>query len=487
MVASLGSRRPADVLKILIVDDEAAVCTALRMLLEIHGLECTVARGPAEALEVVRRESVGVVIQDMNFTEDTTGGEEGKRLFAAIREADPDLPVLLMTAWTSVDTAVQMIKRGASDYIGKPWDDEKLVAGVRSLLRLRENCLATARLPSGTAARRDLAERYDLCDLIYSSERMHEIASLAVRIAAADVPVLITGPNGSGKEKIAEIIQVNSRRASKPFVKVNTGALPETLLETELFGSEPGAFTGATKLRVGRFEAADGGTIFLDEIGTLSPGGQIKLLRVLQTGEFERVGSSITRKADTRVISATNLDMTRAMAEGRFREDLYFRLNVIEVRVPPLRDRPEDILPLARHFLARHAAATDGTRPALELDEDAREALRAHAWPGNVRELDNCMQRAVLLCAGEQIRREHLRLDVSSVSSLPPAAASAAAPTVAGDPELARIEEALARADGVVARAAADLGLTRQALYRRMERLGLRIERTTRSDNRGDE
>jgi DNA-binding NtrC family response regulator len=272
-------------------------------------------------------------------------------------------------------------------------------------------------------------------------------------VARADVPVLITGPNGAGKEVLAEIIQANSAVKSGPFVKVNAGALPADLLESELFGAEAGAYTGAARVREGRFEAADGGTLFLDEIGNLPLGGQAKLLRVLQTGEFERLGSSQTRKVNVRIVSATNASLGEAIRQGRFREDLYYRLNVIELSVPPLADRRDDILPLARHFL----------EPGYELQADALRALQRHDWPGNVRELRNCIRRACLLAATPRIGAQDLMLPDSA----------AAEPAPQREPERAEIEAALARHGGVIAKAARDLGLTRQSLYRRMEKLGI--------------
>ncbi|XXT18231.1 sigma-54 dependent transcriptional regulator [Sorangium sp. So ce429] len=289
-------------------------------------------------------------------------------LLRRIKSIDPELPVVAMTAFTSIAGAVELIKAGASDYVPKPWDDQKLVAVVSNLARLRSLEQENARLAAQRGrARHRLAERHDLAGLVYTSDAMHEVVSLAVKVAPADVPVLITGPNGTGKELLASIVQANSRRRDRPFVKVNAGALPDELVEAELFGAEAGAFTGATRLRIGRFEEADGGTLFLDEIGTLSLNGQKKLLRVLRTGEYQRLGSSVTRRADVRVLSATNRDLPRAIAEGSFREDLYFRLNVIELALPALRDRPEDIVPIARHLLERRiaGAAAAGERVAL--------------------------------------------------------------------------------------------------------------------------
>jgi DNA-binding NtrC family response regulator len=300
-----------------------------------------------------------------------------------------------------------------------------------------------------------------------------------VHVAPSDAPVLITGPNGSGKERFAEIVQASSRRADKPFVRVNAGGLPDQLLEAELFGAEAGAYTGAAKLRIGRFEAAHGGTLFLDELGNLSPSGQMKLLRVLQTGEFQRLGSNVTRTAAVRLISATNADLRAEIAAGRFREDLYFRLNVIELAVPPLSSRPEDVLLLAEHFLARHA---DGA--AAVLSSEARAALEHHDWPGNVRELENRIQRAVLVCQGGPIGVADLGLDEreKATRAEPPLTAPSEPPGSGTLSEVEReaIHAALDRARGVVSRAAAELGLSRQALYRRMEKLGIEMERRVR-------
>jgi DNA-binding NtrC family response regulator len=510
----------ATVTMVLVVDDQQAVRTALVVLLDLHGIRSLEASSPEQALDIVRREDVGAVIQDMNFSKDTTSGVEGTELFRAIRALDPDLPVILVTAWTSLESAVALVKEGAADYIAKPWDDQKLVLSVQNLLRLRQASFEALRLERrDTLAREDLARRFDLCGLVYESRAMHEVVSLAVHVAPSDAAVLIGGPNGSGKEKLAEIVQANSRRADKPFVRVNAGGLPDQLLEAELFGAEPGAYTGATKLRVGRFESAHGGTLFLDELGNLSLAGQMKLLRVLQTGEFQRLGSSTTRRADVRLISATNSDLKAEIAAGRFREDLYFRLNVIELGVPPLVSRPEDAVLLAAHFLERHAAG----RP-LRLSPEVFAAIEQHDWPGNVRELDNRIQRSVLVCGAGPILPSHLGLSERPASAEAAAgngavtspagataagafAASNAAPSSQPDvrsvvssaatssgaisspaPALNALEEAertvveaaLARASGVVSRAAAELGLSRQALYRRMDRLGIAIERRVR-------
>ena len=475
----MNPRYGASVMKVLIVDDQLAICTALEVLFELHGIETLVAHGPSEVLDLIAREDIGVVVQDMNFTANKTSGEEGVALFRAMRELDGDLPVLLMTAWTSLEMVVALIKEGAVDYVAKPWDDHKLVTTVKHLLQLRELASENTRLRARSRrARQSLAVRHDLCGLVYSSEAMHAVVALAVSVAPSDAPILITGPNGAGKEKLAEIVQANSRRRDKPFVKVNAGGLPDELLEAELFGAEAGAFTGATKPRIGRFEAAHGGTLFLDEIGNLSMVGQQKLLRVLQTGEFERLGSSATRKVDVRIISATNVDLSRAIAASTFREDLFFRLNVIELRVPPLVDRPDEIIALAERFIAGFAA--DGGAPAI-LSPAARDALLAHEWPGNVRELQNRIQRATLVCTSGTIQPADLGLE-GNVSTVRPAEAPAQVESSGeSGPEQAAIKDALVRAGGVVSKAAADLGMSRQALYRRMERLDIVLERRPRS------
>ena len=467
-------------LKILIVDDQPAVLAALEVLFDVHGFETVVARTPEQALSLVRSEDLGVVLQDMNFHRDATSGEEGEALLHAIRKLDPELPVVLMTAFQSLEAAVRLVRGGASDYIAKPWNDDKLVATVKNLVRLRELSRENLRRrASEKRARAGLAIEHDLCGLVYESAAMHEVVRLAAKVAPSEAAVLITGPNGSGKERIAQIVQANSRRKERPFVKVNAGGLPDELLEAELFGAEAGAYTGAKKLRIGRFEEADGGTLFLDEIGNLSMMGQMKLLRVLQTGEFQRLGSNTTRKVDVRLISATNADLPRAIQQGTFREDLYFRLNVIELPIPALRDRADDVLPLAEHLLSTHQ--TDGGQ-AYELTPEARQALVDHEWPGNVRELENRIQRATLVCQAPRITATDLGLAAGASGQLTPSSGSpvvAPAPPKGGaaDPERAELERILVESGGVVATAAAMLGISRQALYRRMDRLGVELER----------
>ncbi|MFI4968851.1 MAG: sigma-54-dependent transcriptional regulator, partial [Lysobacterales bacterium] len=315
---------------VLVIDDNPAVGTALDLLFGLREIRTLVAHTPDEGLDALGREEVALVVQDMNFSADTTSGDEGVALFHAIRERHPDLPIILLTAWTHLETAVELVKAGAADYLAKPWDDPKLLAIVENMLELSEATREVARFRDERRRRRKaLDAKYDLRGLVFASSATMRVVELAAQVARADIPVLITGPNGAGKERIAEIIQANSAVRDGPFVTVNCGALPSELIEAELFGAEPGAYTGASsKAREGRFEIADGGTLFLDEIGNLPLAGQTKLLRVLESGQFERLGSSRTRKVKVRVISATNADVAAMIRDGRFREDLYYRLNV---------------------------------------------------------------------------------------------------------------------------------------------------------------
>jgi len=440
---------------ILVIDDNLAVSTALNVLFSLHDIDTLHAESPAAGLATLQEQAVDLVIQDMNFTADTTSGAEGEALFAAIRERHPDLPIILLTAWTHLESAINLIKAGAADYLGKPWDDRKLLATVNNLLELAEARAELERRRTRERRSRDtLAQRYDLRGFVFEDPASERVVALACQVARSDLPVLITGPNGAGKEKIAEIIQANSARRG-PFVTVNCGALPSELIEAELFGADAGAYTGANKAREGKFEAADGGTLFLDEIGNLPLAGQMKLLRVLETGRFERLGSNRERQVSVRVISATNADLPAMIRDGAFREDLYYRLNAIELNLPPLAERPGDILPLAEHF-----------RPAERpLAESARQALLRHGWPGNVREMRNVIQRAGLLAQGDRIEAADLNL---------PRPAPARSAATSEEPDRAAIEAALARAHGVIAQAAAELGMSRQALYRRMDRYGIK-------------
>jgi DNA-binding NtrC family response regulator len=434
---------------VLVVDDNEAVRTAFEVLLSLHGARTVLAASPQEALAALDR--ADLVIQDMNFRREATSGEEGIALFREIRSRFADLPIILLTAWTHLETAVELVRAGAADYVAKPWDDARLLITVRNLLDLRTARAEAQQLRNQRLeARKELAERFDLRGIVYESDAMHTLAAMATQVAHADVPILITGPNGAGKEVLADIVQANSSVRAHPYLKVNLGALPNDLIEAELFGTEAGAFTGA-KARSGRFEAANGGTLFLDELGNLSGSGQAKLLRVLQTGEFERLGSNTTRRTKVRVIAATNTNLRQAIREGGFREDLFYRLNVIELEVPPLAERRADILPLGRFFL----------EPGYRLAPDAERALVRYPWPGNVRELQNAIRRACLLSPDRTITPAVLNLPSAPPIDEPPI-------------ERIDIEQALTRAQGVVAHAARDLGLSRQALYRRMEKLGLK-------------
>jgi DNA-binding NtrC family response regulator len=440
---------------VFVIDDNPAVAQALSLLFGLHDIRTLTAFTPQKGLAALAHERVDLVIADMNFSADTTSGEEGAALFRALRAQQPDLPVVLLTAWTHLESAVQLVKAGAADYIGKPWDNDKLLATVENLLELAETTRERQRLQDEQRRRRErLAEQYDLCGIVFASDAMERVVELACRVARADVRVLITGPNGAGKERIAQIVHANSALRAGPFVAVNCGAIPSELIEAELFGAEAGAYTGANKARTGRFEAANGGTLFLDEIGDLPLAGQVKLLRVLETGQFEMLGSSKTRTAQVRILSATNADLPALIREGRFREDLYYRLNVIDIAVPPLADRPADILPLARHFLG----------DSLQLSEDATAALLGHDWPGNVRELRNSIERAKLL--------ERDSIVVAADLNLP--AVTRAAPREIEQLSKKVLEASLREAGGNISRAAQSLGLSRQAMYRRLERFNLR-------------
>jgi DNA-binding NtrC family response regulator len=456
---------------VLIIDDNPAVAQALGLLFGLHEIRALAAATPEEGLSVLARERVDLVIADMNFSADTTSGEEGTALFHALRAKLPDLPVILLTAWTHLEAAVHLVKAGAADYIGKPWDNDKLLASVENLLELAEATRERQRLQQEQRRRRErLAEQYDLCNIVFASDAMERAIELACRVARAEVPVLITGPNGAGKERIAEIVHANSAIRKGPFVAINCGAIPSELIEAELFGAEAGAYTGANRARAGRFEQADGGTLFLDEIGNLPLAGQVKLLRVLETGQFEMLGSSRTKTSRVRILSATNADLPALIREGRFREDLYYRLNVIEIALPPLVERPADILPLARHFLGQE----------LQLSDDAAAALAAHHWPGNVRELRNSIERAKLLARERLVSAADLNLPAPQrvpTEVEPARGGGEAAPRAdrdADQPSREAVESSLREAGGNVSRAAHSLGLSRQALYRRMERFNLR-------------
>jgi DNA-binding NtrC family response regulator len=429
-----------------------AVLEALSLLLEIHGYQIVTATSPQDALQIVNYQSIALVIQDMNFSADTTSGEEGRALFNDLRSLNPLLPIILITAWTELEQAVSLVKAGAADYIPKPWDDTKLVTTVNNLIALGEANVKNKSLQQQASTNFSAKQAAQHVGLIYESAAMQRVVDMAMQVAKSDVPVLITGPNGSGKEKIAELIQGHSPLNQAPFIKVNAGALPQELIEAELFGAEAGAFTSANKSRIGRFEAADGGTLFLDEIGNLPLSGQIKLLRVLQTGEFEKLGSVKTQRTNVRVISATNADLASDIANGDFREDLFYRLNVIEINVPPLCERGDDALALIKHFL-----------PGRELSLTAQQVITSHMWPGNVRELENACRRVGILHPNGVLNAAEFGLvcndNMANTAQLNHS-----------EPSRDDIEAALMTYNGVIAKVAKHFNLSRQALYRRIKK-----------------
>jgi len=455
--------------RILIADDQTDVLAALRLLFKSEPFEVQTASSPAGVLKAIDSQELDVILIDLNYARDTTSGSEGLDLLSRIRVVDPTLPVVVMTAWGSVDLAVEAMRRGARDFIQKPWDNARLLAVVRTQIELAEALRRGQRLEAENLALRDSVgdAALKLPKIIAESPAMKGVLKIVERIGPADANVLITGENGTGKEVIAHALHATSARSIKPLVSVNAGALAEGVFESELFGHVRGAFTDAKTDRVGRFELADGGTLFLDEIANVPLNLQPKLLRVLETGEFERVGSSKTRKVDVRVLSATNSDLNAEVAEGRFRKDLLFRLNTVEIHLPPLRERPEDIPPLAEHFLRQHNERY--VRSIMGFTPQAFEALRQHAWPGNVRELDHVVERALLMSSSSVVTAFDLALQ-----STPDARVSARLEEMSlEEAERLLITKALARFEGNANRAAEALGLSRSALYRRLQKYGL--------------
>jgi len=446
---------------ILIADDQADVLEALRFLIKGEGYQAEAVTSPAAVLDAVESRDFDAVLMDLNYTRDTTSGAEGLDLLNRIQTLDGNLPVIVMTAWGSVELAVEAMRRGARDFIQKPWDNARLSAILKTQIELGRALRKGQRLEEENRALR--AERFP--QLIAQSAAMRPVLDVISRVGPSDANVLITGENGTGKGLVAQTLHSVSLRSTRPLVTVNTGGLAEGVFESELFGHVKGAFTDAKADRVGRFEMADGGTLFLDEIANISQALQAKLLRTMEAGEFERVGSSKTRRVDVRVFSATNTDLHTAVAEGRFRQDLLFRLNTIELRLPPLRDRREDIPVLASHFLRQHAEHY--RKPLTGFDESAIKALLAHPWPGNVRELDHAVERAVLMAQGEAVRAADLGLRAGREG--PPRIEEMSLEDV----EALLIKKALARFNGNVSHAANALGLSRSALYRRLQRYGL--------------
>jgi len=445
--------------RVLVADDQRDVLEALRLALKGDGLQCETAASPAAVLAALEARDFDAVLMDLNYTRDTTSGSEGLDLLARIRELDADLPVVVMTAWGTVDLAVEAMRRGARDFVQKPWDNARLLTTLRTQVALGRALKQGRRLE----AENRLLRREAAPAMIAESPAMRPVLDVIARVGPSDANVLITGENGTGKGMVARALHDASPRAAKPFVALNAGGISEGVFESELFGHVRGAFTDARSDRVGRFELADGGTLFLDEIGNVPLSQQGKLLRVLETGEFERVGSSRTVRVDARVLSATNAEPGAEVASGRFRQDLLFRLNTIEIRIPALRDRREDIPRLAQHFLAAHSRRY--RKELAGFESAALEAMLAHPWPGNVRELDHAVERAVLMASGDRVRvgdlalrraSEPFRLDELSLEQV----------------ESLLVRKAMDRYGGNVSRAAQALGLSRSALYRRLEKHG---------------
>jgi DNA-binding NtrC family response regulator len=452
-------------LRILIADDQQDIIDALRFLLLDEGYEVTPARSPAEALERLEASDFDLVILDLNYTRDTTSGQEGFDLMERIRSLDPSLPVLVMTGFSSVAGAVEAMRRGARDYIEKPWDDDKLLAAVRTQIELRRAVRRNLRLQEANAR----LQRGATPAFVGDAPGIMEVRQTIERVAPSDASVLITGEHGTGKEVVAAWLHALSDRKGKPLVTMNAGGLAEGIAESELFGHVKGAFTDARVDRIGCFEMADEGTLFLDEIANMPMRLQAKLLRVLQTGEMARVGSSRVRYVNVRVLSATNADLQAEIAAGRFREDLLYRLNTVVIHLPPLRDRRSDIGALAGHFLAIYA--TRYRKPIAGFEPEAAALMQAHGWPGNVRELAHSIERAVLMAdpTATTIAARHLSLRPRGTGDVAPAADLSLE-----EAERVFIEKVLARHNGDVRLASEQLGMSRSALYRRLQQYGVR-------------
>lgn len=447
--------------RLLVADDQQHVLEALRLLLKPEGYQLEMVRTPAQVLESLAHESFDGVLIDMNYTRDTTSGLEGLDLVSRIRQIDSQLPIIVMTAWGNIDLAVEAMRRGAGDFIQKPWENARLLNILRTQMELHRR----QRRAQWLEAENRILRAPGAPDFIATSASMRPVVEMMARIGPSDANVLVTGEHGTGKEVVAQTLHRLSLRAARALVAVNTGALPEGTFESELFGHVKGAFTDARADRIGRFELANGGTLFLDEIANIPVRQQAKLLRVLETGEMERVGSSKTQTVNVRMISATNADLRAECSAGRFREDLLFRLNTVEIHLPPLRERREDLPLLAAHFLSRYAQRY--RRAILGLEPAALQMMTSYGWPGNVRELDHTIERAVLLARGDRITAADLGLhqQPASAQNLDEMSLEAV--------EAILIRKALARAEGNVSHAADALGLSRGALYRRIEKYGL--------------
>lgn len=447
--------------RILIADDQLDILEALRLLLKAEGFQTELATSPAAVLQLLEAKEFDLLIMDLNYTRDTTSGQEGLDLLTRIQTLDTTLPIVVMTAWGSVDLAVEAIRRGARDFLQKPWDNARMMTIVKTQIELSNALRAGQRLE----AENKLLRNDGLPTMIAESAQMRPVLDLIERVGPSDANVLITGEPGTGKEVVAQTLYAISGRAAKPMVTVNAGGLAEGIFESELFGHVKGAFTDAKMDRVGRFELADGGTLFLDEIANVPLNLQAKMLRVLETGEMERVGSSKTRRVDVRIISATNANLADEVANNRFRQDLLFRLNTIEIHLPPLRERKDDIPLLANHFLGVHAKRY--RKGIAGFDSGAMQALVDNPWQGNVRELNHVVERSVLMAQDKWVKATDLALRMGSQASAKLEEMSLE------DVEAFLIKKALARYDGNVSQAANTLGLSRSALYRRLQRYGL--------------
>jgi DNA-binding NtrC family response regulator len=459
--------------RVLIADDQPAVLDALKLLLRSEGFQVDTIRSPQVVIESLGLREYDILLLDLNYTRDTTSGREGIELLETVRGIDSQLPIVVMTAWGTIDLAVEAIRCGARDFIQKPWDDERLITVLRNQAEL---CRALRR-GQRLEAENKLFRSHGRPTFIAEAPAMRAVVDAIAQVGPSHANVLITGEHGTGKEVVAQMLHTVSLRADKPLITVNTGGLPEGTFESELFGHVKGAFTDARMDRIGRFELADTGTLFLDEIANVPLRQQAKLLRVLETGEMERVGSSRTRQVDVRVFSATNADLQAACAAGKFREDLLFRLNTIEIHIPPLRERREDIPALSSHFLSKHASRY--TKPIQGFSPNALEKLKEYTWPGNVRELEHTIERAVIMCREENIQAHHLGLQNAG------AADSADLSEMSlEEVESLLISKALARCSGNVSQAAEVLGLSRGTFYRRMEKYGLYAPDAARKEKR---
>lgn len=447
--------------RVLIADDQPHILDALEILLAPEGYRVERATSPRMVLEMLLSGGYDALLLDLNYTRDTTSGQEGLDLLTQIQEQDPQVPIIVMTAWANVDVAVEAMRRGARDFIQKPWDNPRLL----TILRTQIDLFHATRRAQHLEAENRLLRAEGLPEMIATAAVMQPVLATITRIGPSGANVLITGEHGTGKEVVAQMLHGLSQRASRSLVAVNTGALPEGIFESELFGHVKGAFTDARADRIGRFELADGGTLFLDEIANVPLRQQARLLRVIESGEMERVGSSKTRRVDVRVLSATNADLKLEVQEGRFRADLLFRLNTVEIHLPPLRERREDIPPLTAHFLARYTQRY--RKPVAGVTPAAMLLMMQHDWPGNVRELDHTLERAVLMAHADQI-------DVADLGLTKTRASSQSLDEMSLESvESILIRKALARCHGNVSQAAEALGLSRGALYRRMEKYGI--------------